>query len=411
MEDQAWKIIIWATVFTLVVLGFAYFLISPRESPYLKETDREKSAEFKSVYVTGRKEGKKSWEFFAESGWSTKDQEMTYLTNVSRGNIYKDGELIVKNLVAKRAKAYRTTNVVESFGKEEGSPESQSKLLAYIDLGRVSDKEKVEWIKLIADYLKYYEKEKKSEASGKVKVVKKDSQIFAEKIYIDHEKKIANIKEDVILLRKDGKLSADEIEYLGEEEKLIAKGKVNFKISEKNKRETLTTKLKCEKASFFTDSEKDLSAEGSLEVIQKHKMSVAQAGTYIPKKKELILTDGVTSVIEKAGAILKEETAKKLSNPDVKNILKEKTILRCRKLTLSTFSGNGEAVGSVEVFQKGREAKADFGKYNDQEEILILTGNAFLKKEKDWVKCKEVVVSVRDETFEAKGQVEAEFKL
>jgi hypothetical protein len=34
-----------------------------------------------------------------------------------------------------------------------------------------------------------------------------------------------------------------------------------------------------------------------------------------------------------------------------------------------------------------------------------------MKKESEWISAKQVTVSIRDETFEAVGAVEAEFKL
>ncbi len=117
------------------------------------------------------------------------------------------------------------------------------------------------------------------------------------------------------------------------------------------------------------------------------------------------------AIFEKAIAILKEETARDLKNPEAKKILKEKTILTSDKLVFSTKTGDASASGSVFVSQKGREAKADHAEYNDKEEILTLTGNVFMKKGKDWVSAKKVIVTVRDETFEAEGGVEAEFKL
>ena len=67
-ENLAWKIVYAAAIFSLLVLGLAYYLIYPRESVFFEPGKEEKIAEFKKTRVGGRKEGKKSWEFFAESG-------------------------------------------------------------------------------------------------------------------------------------------------------------------------------------------------------------------------------------------------------------------------------------------------------------------------------------------------------
>jgi len=63
------------------------------------------------------------------------------------------------------------------------------------------------------------------------------------------------------------------------------------------------------------------------------------------------------------------------------------------------------------VTQKGRETRADSAVYDDKNEVLTLSGNVFIKKEEVWVQCKQVIVSIRDETFEAIGVAEAKFKL
>jgi lipopolysaccharide export system protein LptA len=100
-----------------------------------------------------------------------------------------------------------------------------------------------------------------------------------------------------------------------------------------------------------------------------------------------------------------------LKNTEAKKILKEKTVLTSDELIFSTRTGDARASGSVIVSQRQREAKADRAVYNDKDETLLLSGNVFLKKGKDWISCRKVIVSVKNETFEAIGSVEAEFKL
>jgi lipopolysaccharide export system protein LptA len=65
----------------------------------------------------------------------------------------------------------------------------------------------------------------------------------------------------------------------------------------------------------------------------------------------------------------------------------------------------------VEVTQKGREARSETAVYDDKNETLTLTGNVHMKKAKEWISAGKVIVSVRDETFEALGSAEAQFKL
>ncbi|MBU0671782.1 MAG: hypothetical protein KJ732_02000, partial [Candidatus Margulisbacteria bacterium] len=133
MDDNlAWKIVYIAAIFSLIVMGFAYYFIAPRQSPYFSEKKTEKIAEFKDTRVSGRKEGKKVWEFFAKEGWTTNNQEINYLNNVSKGNMYIDGQLVVADLSAPRAKAFRRSDIVETFGP----------LTARVDLKKISTRRK-----------------------------------------------------------------------------------------------------------------------------------------------------------------------------------------------------------------------------------------------------------------------------
>ncbi|MEE8638145.1 MAG: LptA/OstA family protein [Candidatus Margulisiibacteriota bacterium] len=399
-ENLSWKIVYISTIFLLIVLGFAYYLISPRESPFFTEEKMEKIAEFKNARISGRKKGKKVWVFFAKEGWTTKDREITYLNKVSKGSIYMDGKLVVSQLTAPRAKAYRRSDRVEAFGP----------LQAYLELGKMSkpkSKDQTEWTRMTAKYLKYIPKEKRSEMKEDVVLHKKESTIYAQEIKIDHEKKIADISGKIKLKRKDGNLRADRMQYFSNEEKLEADGNVDLNIFEGK----VETKLKAKHASFFTDISKDMAISGGLEVVQAKKLAIGQNGIYSQKKKELLIKGKAKAIFEKARIILKEETVQNLKNPEAKKILKEKTILTSDKLILSTRSGDAKASGSVFVTQKGREAKSEQALYDEKKETLTLFGKVYMKKGKDWVSAKKVVVSVKDETFEAFGAVEAEFKL
>ncbi|KPJ65618.1 hypothetical protein AMJ44_09795 [candidate division WOR-1 bacterium DG_54_3] len=409
-ENLSWKIVYLATIFSLIIMGIAYYFIAPRESPFFTEEKMEKIAEFKTARIAGRKKGEKVWEFFAKEGWTAKDREITYLYEVSKGKIYKDGDLVVSDLSAPWAKAYRHSEIVEAFGHPEGKKEGRSKLHAYLELGKISKDESNhgrEWTKLTANYLKYIPAEKCSIIEGDVELQKNDSSISSQKIKVDHEQKVADISEEIRLKRKDGFLVSDRLKYISDEERLEADGHVTLNVSEGQ----LKTQVKSKHASFYTDIAKDVSFLGSLEALQGKKLAIAQAGVYSQEKKELVMKGEVKAIFEKAQVVLKEETVQNLKNPEAQGILKEKTILTSNQLIFSTRNGDAQARGSVYVTQKGREAKSELALYNEEEEILTLTGNVFMKKEKEWVSAEKVMVSVRDETFEAIGAVEAEFKL
>jgi lipopolysaccharide export system protein LptA len=401
-ENLSWKIVYIAAIFSLIVIGITYYFIAPRESPFFTEEKMERIAEFKNTRIFGRKEGQRLWKFFVAEGWTSKDQEITHLLKVSDGEIYQKDKPVVADLVAPRAQTYRHSEIVEAFGPPP--------LRAYLNLGRISDpenKDRREWARMTANHLKYVPAEKRSFLEGDVELHKKDSSIYAQKIIIDHDRKVADISGDIRLERKDGVLRADSLGYFSDEERLEADGNISLDIIEGK----LETSIKCDHASFFTDLNREMTLAGSLEAKQGRKLALAREGIYSQNKNELALKGEVRAIFEKAGVLLREDTGRNLKSPEAQKILKEKTFLTSEKILFSTRSGDARAFGSVFVSQKGREAKSEQAVYNEKEETLTLFGNVRMKRGKDWINAKKVIVSIKDETFEAVGAVEAEFEL
>jgi len=383
-ESFSWKIIYFAAIFSLIVLGIAYYFISPRESTFFSEVKTEKIAEFKQTRVEGRKEGKPLWELRAVSGWTDKNQEITHLENVSGGNIYNSaGKIAVSDLCAPRAQVFRRSEIVEAFGP----------LKADFDLGKFSSRpgEKNKWIKMTGNHIRYIPSDKRSELDTDLILSKKDSVVHAEKINVDHEKKIANITEKIRIIRKDGVIKADSIEYLGEAEQLNAAGNVNLALKEGR----IKTFVKCNKGILFLDAYRDISLSGSIEAAQGKKRSSAQDGTYSRKKNGLFLRGKTRTILEKGE----------------KKELKEKTIVLAEEIFFSTRNGDARATGSVEVTQKSREARSDTAVYDEKRDILTLSGNVYMKEKERWISCKKIIISVKKETFEASGVSGARFKL
>jgi len=409
-ENLSWKIILVAAIFSLVVMGVVYYFISPRESEYFTEEKHEKIAEFKDTRVSGRKSGKKTWEFYAKEGWSSNNREVTHLYDVSQGQIFQDGKPVVTDLYAPYARVFRRSEVVEAYGHLEGKVNGPSKLNAYINLGRLShpsSKDQKEWYRMISDRLKYIPAQKKTEIFGNITLSKKGTAIYSQKIMVDHDKNTADIPEKVRLVRSDGVLFSDRMQYFSREEKLEADGHVRLTVTEGK----LQTRVNGSRALFYTDINRSMVISGNLEAAQGKKLAVANEGIYSHKDKKLNLKGIVKAVFEKAGVVLKEESTRKLKNPEAQEILKEKTVLTSDHLVFSTVTGDADASGSVYVTQKGKEAKAERAEYVEKSEIMTLTGNVYLKRGVEWVKAEKIVISVRDETFEAIGAVEATFKL
>lgn len=390
---------------SLILLFIVYFITLPKQAGF-EFQNIEKILEFKRAFIGGHEKGKKVWSFYAERGWSNKQKDYTYLENVSKGQFYnKKGELLVRNLKALRVKAQRYSKVVEAHGLPEGKITGKSRLTADISFSKVSGRRK--YADLLTDYLKYNPNRKLSELKGHIRLKDPKLILYCGEMEIDHDKGIAYLKENINIKRKDLSLTSRELTYLSDEERLNAAGSVEARI----KSEPKPSRVLADRVTFFADEKKDFTAAGHILVFQGSKTAVAERALYRQPKNKLLLEGKVKTVIEKARAILKEDTAKKLKSEEARKLLKEKTVLTSDTLEMSTKNGDAVAEGSVVVTQKGREGKAEQAVYNDKSEDITLTGNVFLKKQKEWIKCQSILVSVKNETFEAVGSVEAEFKL
>ncbi|KAF0134211.1 MAG: organic solvent tolerance protein OstA [Candidatus Saganbacteria bacterium] len=401
MENAPWRIIFLGAAASLILLFITYFLILPKTANF-DQQKIEKILEFKNSYVSGRDNGKKVWEFYAKEGWSGKSGDVTYLKDVSKGRFYKNGDLIVKDLEAPLVKAWKKNKLIEAFGESNSTNESRLKaVIAFTPRGRRK------FANLISDQITYNPDAKTSTVSGRISLKDNASSLFSNNMSIDHEKEISSLSNGVKYKRPDISINCDTIDYFAKEEKMICRASIETTVKSKPN----ATSLKCDYMEVFIESNKDVIALGSIEATQGKKIIFGNSLTYNKKFKYIIIKENVKAIIEKAKVILKERTINRLKSEEAKKILHEKTVLTSNLLELSTENGNAKAIGNVFVLQKGKVAKADSAIYSEKDETITLTRGVFLKKEKQWIKCQKIIVSVKNETFDAAGSVEAEFKI
>lgn len=399
-ESFSWKSIFFGVFFSLLVLAIAYWLIAPRDYTFFTQDKSDKLAEFHKTRVVGRQNGQTVWELNAGSGWTDKAQEITYLTDVRQGKLYnKKGQLVLHGLRAPSARAWRHSEIVEATGGVN----------AYLDIGKFTrePKKEADWLRMTGAVIKYLPAEKRSELAGKITLTQHDSVIRAGRVAIDHERKSANLQGNIRLTRRDSDIVAETLEYFGETEALKAAGRITLRLKESRTR----TLIKCDRADLSVDLDRDIDLAGSVEVAQGKKLSLAGAGTYSRRRQQLLLRDGTRTVLEKAANEIKPETARQLDSPEQKKLLRQKTVIAAREMVFSLQTGDARATGSVEVTQQGREARSDSAFYDDKLETLALSGNVHLKRGEEWLSCQQVVISVKNETFEARGVREARFNL
>lgn len=392
MEQTPWKPILFAALgsFIMLILIFVFTL------PKIDNTKRvDKILEFDASSIIGRTEGKKVWEFSAKAGWVGKNKDITNLSDIISGTFYKDGEILIKNFTAKQVSAFRQSKKVEA-------KETEAQIAI---TGKRSNKKRT-YSKIKANFFRYDPDNKESYLSGDIKLVDKKTNLYSDNMKISHDKEIAWLTKNINIKREDVSLSCHELEYQAKTEKLLANSKVDATISGKEK-----TKIKSDYLQMYIDENKDITISSEVEAQQGKKACTADKAIYNKKIKEITLSGSVETVIESGKALIKEETANKLKNKKLDELLKNKTLQSSDSLVLSTINGDYKAFGNILVRQKGKEAKAERADYSDKNETITLTDNVYLKEKERWIKCQKVIVSVKDKTLEASGQVEAEFKL
>ncbi|HTY13068.1 MAG TPA: LptA/OstA family protein [Candidatus Omnitrophota bacterium] len=403
MENTPWRIIFIGAGASLVLLVLVYFIALPKTADYDAEKI-DRIMEFHDSFFSGHENGRKVWEFRADRGWSGKDREVTYFEGITRGRFFSSGEVIVKDLIAPRVQARKSSKLIEAFGMLENDLIKRSRLRAVVAF---TPKGKRKFALLTADHITYDPNAKRSMLDGNISLKDKDSDLMADHMTIDHENEVATLSDHIRTVRKELGLTSDSLNYFARDERMVAGGHVRCRIAGKPS----PTLVSCGLMEFYIDQGRDVNASGSLEVIQGKKAVVAEQMTYRNPAKEVILSGNVRTVIQKAGSIFKPGTAAKIKSGEARKLLAEKTFITSDSLTLSTRVGDAVAAGNVHVYQKGREGKAEKASYSDPSEILTLTGQVFLKKEKQWIKCQSIQVSVKNETFNAVGSVEAEFRI
>jgi lipopolysaccharide assembly outer membrane protein LptD (OstA) len=361
------------------IVFFGIFIYIGIKSPsinLLGVAPPEKIIEFSKTRVVGWGDGKKLWEVEAEEIWSTKNKSRTTFEHVKDGTVYKNGRPIVKSLKARRVIHHTWSKKIEGYGRAADEEGGRRKLRAFVDIANISSNEsgfkKQRFIRLEADSINYDPNSERAEAEGDVVVYEKGFEIYGGRMEIIGRNSTAKIDGGLKIKKDDTTISGKELIARFEEDKY-----------------TIT---------------------GGVEIVQKDKAAIGDSATLNERTGEIRLKNNVRFLIEKGTAFVEEDVAESLRNPEAKESLKGKTLLYCSELTLSTKGKDAEATGNVIINQGEKSAKSEHAVYNGETEKIVLTGNVFVEKEGEWLKTEKVVVSVSEESFEATGKVEAEFR-
>lgn len=152
-------------------------------------------------------------------------------------------------------------------------------------------------------------------------------------------------------------------------------------------------------------------ADGGVTVTQRDKSARGQRGRYSEATGRIEL-EGEVVVEQSSGDWLIKSGAVDPQDDQTRQALAAKTTLKSERLLIDTRERTMEARGKVTVTQKGRTATGDLATYAERDRRIVLTGNVRMRDEEgSLIRADKVIISLAEETFEAAGAVETEFRI
>ncbi len=151
-------------------------------------------------------------------------------------------------------------------------------------------------------------------------------------------------------------------------------------------------------------------ARGDVRVRQRDRAARAARGRYSEAEGRLVL-EGDVVVEGLTGDLLLPEGARPTAE-EARQALAAPAQLACGRLTLFLQSRDMEAEGQVKVTQGARLATGDRARYTHRDRRVTVSGNVYLQDEEgNTIRADRVIIGLREETFEALGNVQTEFKV
>ncbi len=160
----------------------------------------------------------------------------------------------------------------------------------------------------------------------------------------------------------------------------------------------------------------------NVKIIKDENTITAPRGEYYREENRAFLQDGVAVDYKNGTVSSREMTAwlkedKYIFREEVKLNHKpeegEQFTMESPYLEMYTDDNSFRAEQGVLIEQKSRKLRGDTATYDDQQQLLTLTGNVEINEDGDWIKSNkaELHLGSEDEGFTADGQVELEIKL
>lgn len=249
--------------------------------------------------------------------------------------------------------------------------------------------------RLRAERLKYQVRERIAIATGRVELTTQEATLTGEALWADLASKRARVRGPAKLVRKGGPPPRGR-----EQDRVLAA------LAKEDTTITASKELR-----FGWAEGNEAEAEGDVRVEQADKSARADRATYSEPKDRIELV-GNAQVDQRSGSwLVRERLVSPPRSEEERKALETPAQITASRIVITLGTRDAVATGSVRVTQGGREATGERAEYEDATGRIVLSGKRVRLRREDgaWLEAERVVVSLKEDTFEAFGAVETTF--
>ncbi|MCS7174088.1 MAG: hypothetical protein N0A24_12145 [Armatimonadetes bacterium] len=248
---------------------------------------------------------------------------------------------------------------------------------------------------LRADRLTYRVREKIADATGSVRLQTKDSTLEGEAMWADLTRQEARVRGPARLVRKGGPPPRGR-----EQDRVVAA------LAKEDTTITASRTLW-----FRWQQTNEARAEGEVRLVQVDKEARADEAHYSEQDDRMELR-GRAEVHQRSGQwLVRERLARPPETEEEKKALETPATIQADRIVIYLGTRDAVATGNVRVTQGKRSAVGERAEYDDRNGIILLVGRRARMQREDgaWLEAERVVVSLKEDTFEAYGAVDTTF--
>ncbi|MDR7530093.1 MAG: LptA/OstA family protein [Armatimonadota bacterium] len=250
-------------------------------------------------------------------------------------------------------------------------------------------------LELRSQDLKYRHQDEVVFADGAVQLTTRNGRLEAPSLWADLKNKLAEARGPAKLVRKGG---------------APPRGREGDRVLAALAKEdtTITSRGPMKYAWLRTE---EATAQESVRLEQVDKDARAERITYSESEDRIELAGSVRLHQRSGQWLVRERLVRPPRDEEERKALETPAVLEADRVVIVLSTRNSTATGNVRVTQEGRRATGDRAEYDDQEGRIVLSGPRVRLEREDgsWLEAERVVVSLREDTFEAHGAVDTTF--